>query len=110
VLLPARITEILTETDNRAGDDAVAKRIEDGFGRGVQITIDIHKRDRFCVAGGEARQGLIEPAGVDLDVVRHIGRRALFIESARLVPAIQCSGKPSKESKPCTGPATCRAI
>ena len=73
---PAAVDQVFVEYDDRTGDDPGPKDVKDGPGRFVEHAIGVGEAIRAGMLGGEAGQGLIEPAG---------GQAAEAVESMHLL-------------------------
>jgi hypothetical protein len=79
VLLPAALTEVLPEPDDRTGGDLIAQHVKHTLRRQAKVAANIHERDRLSVSSRELRQVHIEPAGVKHNVVLNFGQFSSFV-------------------------------
>lgn len=75
MLAPARVVQIFIEDENAAGNEIAFETMQNRFGGGVQIAINMREGNRLLVADHEAGQGLVEIADDKLGVRCRLRRR-----------------------------------
>ena len=82
VLLPIGVIEVFVENEHAAGHDPIGQMVEHGLGRGVEIAVDVGEGHGVAVLGEKPRQGVFEPADVEMHVGGDLGQPAPLRELA----------------------------